>query len=52
MVQEHRMVSGGILSALISRDAMQLQDVTVVRDDIVHFNSVTIFFDNFNLTGI
>jgi len=46
------MVSGGFMSALVSRDAMQLQDVTVLCDDIVYFNGITIVFDNFNLKRV
>jgi hypothetical protein len=48
MMDEHRMVSGGFLSAFTPGDTMQLQDVTVSRDGIVDFDVVTIVSNYFH----
>jgi len=48
-MEEDRMISGGLLSALAAGDAMQFEDVTVLRDDMVDLGGVSVFLDDVHL---
>jgi len=50
-MEEDRMISGGLLSALAARDAMQFKDVTVLCDDMVDFGGVSVFLYDVHLYG-
>jgi len=51
VVEEDRMISGGLLSNFAAGDAMQFKDVTVLRDDIVDLGGVAVFLDDVRLYG-
>jgi len=50
-MEEDRMISGGLLSALAAGDAMQFKDVTVLRGDMVDLGGVSVYLDDVHLYG-